>query len=83
MHSIPKMSVTKPGREHQRAADQDQHAVGELAVRHPARLQSASAAPATPVPPSRLISQEPKMLSAMSSRIVHQAPITWPTWMIT
>ena len=33
--------------------------------------------------PSRLTSQEPKMLSAISSRIVHQAPITCPTWMIT
>ena len=33
--------------------------------------------------PSCLISQLPKMLSAISSRIVHHAPITWPTWMIT
>ena len=29
------------------------------------------------------ISQAPKMLSTISSAIVHQAPITCPTWMIT
>ena len=34
-------------------------------------------------PPSCLISQAPKMLSATSSRMVHQAPITWPTWIST
>lgn len=34
-------------------------------------------------PPSRLINQAPNRLSRMSNRIVHQAPITWPTWMMT
>ncbi len=34
-------------------------------------------------PPSRLINQVPRMLSAISSRIVHHTPITWPTWIST
>jgi hypothetical protein len=33
--------------------------------------------------PSRRMSQPPRMLSAISSKIVHQGPITWPTWIST
>ena len=80
---MPKASVTKPGAQHQRAADEDQGAVGELAGRHPAALQGASRSARQARPPSRLISQAPRMLSRTSSRIVHHAPITWPTWMST
>ena len=33
--------------------------------------------------PSRLMSQAPRTLAPMSSRMVHQGPMTWPTWMST
>ena len=33
--------------------------------------------------PCERISSEPSMESAISSAIVHQTPIAWPTWMIT
>ena len=61
--------------EHQRAADQDQRAVGQLAWPASGPPSSATRSACQARRPSRLISQLPKMLSAISSRIVHQAPI--------
>ena len=46
--STPKASVTKPGRQHQRAADQDQRAVGELLGRHPAAVERLAQRPPGP-----------------------------------
>ncbi len=69
------------GGEHQRAADQDQRAVGELAWPASGRVRGPRAAPARPGRPRAGSARRPSMLSSTSSRIVHQAPITWPTWM--
>ena len=79
---MPNASVTKPG----------------LSIRvPPTRISAPSASSFAGIrplssavrmacqarPPSRLISQVPRMLSAISSRIVHHTPITWPTWIST
>ena len=78
----PKASETKPGVSIR---------VPPIRMRMPSAssragiLPSLSAAPSAAHArlPSRLISQEPKMLSAISSRIVHHTPITCPTWIST
>ncbi len=70
------------GGEQQRAADQDQRAVGELLGGHPVLVERL-AQRAQARPPSRFISQAPSAPSATSSSTVHQAPITWPTWIST
>ena len=80
--SAPTMSVTEPRRQQERAAEDHQHAVEHLARGHPALGERRLEAPPRRAA-LRLISKLPRIESAISSAIVHSAPIAWPTWMIT
>ena len=72
--SRPRMSVRKPGRQQQRAAEEHERAVEHLARRR-APACSASLKRRHVARPCERASSEPSTASAISSAIVHQTPI--------
>ena len=79
---IPSASVTNPGLSISVPPTRIRAPSAVLPGRHPTRLQRGAQRLPRPAT-SRLINQPPSRLSSTSSRIVHQGPITCPTWIST